>query len=169
MSRTSVSVDTSLWLSPSGRIPRSTFWLYFALPAMVFGLLAAGVDAAMGADPTNSIAEAVRASFGDTYLSISAFAGPVSNVTLLLYLWPVSVGCVKRLHDLGLSGWLWPAYLVIAIGCWGYYLAAPGSGPGIALVILASLFGFAMSLYIYFIPGTSGPNQYGPDPLEQSS
>ena len=48
---------------------------------------------------------------------------------------------IRRLHDLNRSGW--------------YYL-----------VLFVPLVNVLFSLYLFFAPGTVGPNQYGADPLE---
>lgn len=48
---------------------------------------------------------------------------------------------IRRLHDLNRSGW--------------YYF-----------VLLVPLVNVLFSLYLFFAPGTVGPNQYGADPLE---
>ncbi|GAA0328628.1 DUF805 domain-containing protein [Sphingomonas oligophenolica] len=50
---------------------------------------------------------------------------------------------VRRLHDLGISGW------------WMFIWLVPIIGP---------LLGWVLSLIIIFIPGPRGENQYGPDP-----
>jgi len=160
------------WLSLEGRASRKTFWLYFIVPIYAVALLAAALDGMMGATPTNALAEAVRATFGETYLSWSALAGPISNVAILVYLWPVIAGVVKRLHDLGLSGWLFAAYAVVACASWGVFLMRPGSALGIALAVVGSLVGLVFGVYVYFMPGTSGSNRFGPDsvgPAEAST
>ena len=70
---------------------------------------------------------------------------------------------IKRLHDRDKSGW-WLAffYLVPAI------LQGIGGGIG-GIGFILSLAGFAISIWAFVelgcLRGTSGPNQYGPDPL----
>ena len=161
-------VDAALWLSLRGRVPRSTYWLYFVVPISAIALLAAALDAATGAVPTNLIAVAIRSNFGETYLSVSALAGPASNVAFLAYFWPATVGTVKRLHDLGVSGWLYAAYFVVSYGSWGFFLMSSRSGAAVSLVVLASLVGVVFSVFVFFMPGTPGQSQYGPDPLGRS-
>ena len=78
-------LEPKLWLSLEGRITRRTFWLYFVAPIWAFALLAAGLDFAMGAAPTNALAEAIRSNFGEAGLAFSAFSGPASNVVALIY------------------------------------------------------------------------------------
>jgi uncharacterized membrane protein YhaH (DUF805 family) len=62
-----------------------------------------------------------------------------STAFALLSMVPAWAVAVRRLHDTGRSGW----WLLI------------GVVPFVDLVIL----------YMHALPGTNGPNQYGPDPL----
>ena len=62
-------------------------------------------------------------------------------IVLALYVWIAICVTVKRLHDMDASGWLSIPVVLIPIA-----------------VILVGSF-----------PGTIGPNQYGPDPLERLS
>jgi uncharacterized membrane protein YhaH (DUF805 family) len=62
-------------------------------------------------------------------------------LVLVLLVWIAICVTVKRLHDIDASGWLSIPVVLIPIA-----------------VILVGSF-----------PGTVGPNQYGPDPLERSS
>jgi len=158
-------VEAALWLSLRGRVPRSTYWLWFIVPGYAITLLASGLDALTGAAPTNAIAEAYRSFLGETALSLSALPGPISNITVLAYFWPFTAGSVKRLHDLGASGWFWAAYMVVALGSWAIFLVSPRSVLTVALVVLATLVGLVFSVCVYFVPGTPGPSQYGPDPF----
>lgn len=158
-------LEAALWLSLTGRVSRRTLWLWFIIPVYAIALLAAGLDALTGATPTNAIAEAYRSLVGDAVLSLSALAGPISNVAVMAYFWPITAGMVKRLHDLGFSGWFWAAYMVVVLGSWAIFLLSPQSVLTVALVVLSTLVACVVSVFLYFIPGTPGPNQYGPDPL----
>jgi uncharacterized membrane protein YhaH (DUF805 family) len=75
---------------------------------------------------------------------------------LLLILWPTIVMTIKRLHDVGLSGW-W--FLLI----WGATL-----GLKLLLVRYGLIYGYLVSLAaaVLFMswPGTNGPNRYGAKP-----
>ena len=48
---------------------------------------------------------------------------------------------IRRIHDIGYSGWWF-------------------------LIVLIPYIGWLFGILIYFVPGTVGGNQYGPDPLE---
>lgn len=73
----------------------------------------------------------------------------------------VAVG-LKRLHDRDMSGWwLLIFYLLPAV--------LDGLGRALGIPIIFSLAGSAISIWalvvLGFLRGTSGANQYGPDPL----
>ncbi len=71
--------------------------------------------------------------------SYSAYQGLVNLLSIITALLLITV-CIRRLHDRNMSGW-W--YLVL-------------------LVPFANL---AIAFIIGFLPGTPGPNRFGPDPL----
>lgn len=139
------------WLSLKGRIPRSGYWLKFALP--IFALQAMGllVDAlALGVSPDR--------------------LGPGRAISWLITIWPGIVGAVKRLHDLGHPGWYLAIYYAGTIGAGiALAIAVPLFGtvgivvaiPLVFLVLGAIWYG----IKIMFFRGTVGPNEFGPDPL----
>lgn len=75
-----------------------------------------------------------------------------SFLAALAALWPLSALLVKRLHDLNRSGWhgLWIALL----------LPLPNllDDPFETVATVAAL---AVTLWLFFMPGTPGPNAYG--------
>ncbi len=58
---------------------------------------------------------------------------------------------IRRLHDRDMSGW-WYGGLWIA----GF----------IPLVNILAIFGYLALLVVLCLPGTEGPNRYGPDPMD---
>jgi uncharacterized membrane protein YhaH (DUF805 family) len=70
---------------------------------------------------------------------------PVLLIPLALLL-PLAAVAVRRLHDIGLSGW------------WLVSAAAP--------VPVLDLFIVGAQVVCFAKAGTSGPNRYGPDPLQ---
>ena len=73
----------------------------------------------------------------------------------------IAIG-IKRLHDRDKSGW----WLLL------FYLLPPlfdGMGRTIGLPLVLDLASFVVSMWMIvelgFLRGTSGPNQFGPDPL----
>lgn len=125
----------------SGRSRRLEYWLFALLNVVVFGVLlwVTGGMAAMTApgldgDPTAG----VTALFGG--------AGMLVLVYWLAVLIPNIAVNVRRLHDRDLSGW-W--YLGAIVGSMLPYVGM--------LVAIAYLVFMAL-------PGTPGPNRFGPDP-----
>jgi uncharacterized membrane protein YhaH (DUF805 family) len=80
---------------------------------------------------------------------LSAFLGKLGTLIGVLYnlaiIYPSIIVQIKRWHDRGKSGWWCLINLVPVIG-WIWGLVECG-----------------------FLPGTPGPNEYGPDPLGGSS
>ncbi len=71
--------------------------------------------------------------------------------------WRIIMAYVKRLHDLGWSGWL--ALLLVAYGFEEYFIE------NITLSFVFILFVLVLSLFLMFRKGDEGVNQYGKDPL----
>jgi uncharacterized membrane protein YhaH (DUF805 family) len=73
----------------------------------------------------------------------------------------IAVG-IKRLHDRDKSGW-WLLLFYLLPGVLG------GIGSALDMETIFALAGGAISIWMIvelgFLRGTSGPNQYGPDPL----
>lgn len=143
----------TLWFSMRGRIPRSTYWLKFFLPALAIEAAGMVADGALGTLPA------------------SGGMGPFTAVTCLAACYPSLVGAVKRLHDLGHPGW----YILVFYG--GVFLGVVFSafagavwGPGAALLLMIPalilmLGSIWFSVKMAFLRGTRGPNRFGPDPL----
>jgi uncharacterized membrane protein YhaH (DUF805 family) len=74
----------------------------------------------------------------------------------------IAVG-VKRLHDRGKSGW----WLVLFYAVPGILTAAapPTEIAGNLLLVLSAAIEIWALVELGCLPGTAGPNQYGPDPL----
>jgi uncharacterized membrane protein YhaH (DUF805 family) len=103
-----------------GRIPRSTFWIFFLLLYGVLGLIGFFMQ---------------RAGVSDT------IKGIVGLIMFPLFLVGIMMQ-IKRWHDRDKSGWWVLINLVPCIG------------------------GFWTLIECGFLKGTTGPNQYGPDPLQ---
>lgn len=82
---------------------------------------------------------------------------------------------VKRMHDLDRSGWwlLAPWGVILTVACIIGLFAWLGAGEDVtdtlwalgAIVMIGSL--LAQWIYLYLIPGTKGPNRFGPDPKDR--
>ena len=130
-----------------GRAPRSEFWWYYlaiVLAGFVFGLLI----------PIPFLGPLLYLAF--TIFSIVTFI----TVT------------VRRLHDINRSGWwIIPGYLAM------FLISAIGivaSSETIISLGFILVCGPAFILYIVLLvfsvlPGTKGPNRFGPDPLAASA
>lgn len=156
----------------SGRSRRMEFWMWqlFQLIVYVGVIILAmllGGGAMMGGDPAAAMAA------GGGILIIMM----IYMIYALAVIVPSLAVAVRRLHDTNRSGWwilapLGP-YLLAFVLAGGAAAAGGGSDPGammgvigiIALVcMLAALVLAVVLLVFYFLEGTKGPNNYGPDP-----
>jgi len=106
----------------NGRARRKEYWM-FALCNLIFGMAAAFFDRMFGLHWENY-----------DY-------GPISQIYSLLVLVPALAVAVRRLHDVGKSGWT-------------------------LLVLLIPLIGAIWILILLTTEGDRGINQYGPNPKE---
>ena len=162
----------------SGRSSRAEFW-WFVLAVFVFWILAmilsfgaiAGIGAS-GAQPSVGLLGA----FGITWL--------ILMVAFLALLVPWLAVQVRRLHDTDRSGWwlggFYLLYLVYAVfmGSVMFGMMASmkagntppdptafGAGFGAAGLIGLLQFVYMIVLIVFYcLPGTAGPNRFGPDP-----
>ena len=130
----------SLLFSFQGRINRAKYWAatvtYISVTIAIVGL-------------------GFFFSFSTVFFIIAAIAFIAVTVS------GIAVG-LKRLHDRDMSGWwLLVFYLLPAV--------LDGLGRAIGVPLVFSLAGSAISIWalvvLGFLRGTSGANQYGPDPL----
>lgn len=146
--------------NPQGRVSRKGVWA-FALLCVLAQAAAAGID-----------------------IVWSGMRGPATAGATLFLFWPSLAVCIKRFHDRNMSGWwlLAPPLALIAalavlvvtgmVSMAGTALNAPSAiampdrltpaaiAPG--LIVAAALIHQMLNLYV--LPGTEGPNDYGPDP-----
>jgi uncharacterized membrane protein YhaH (DUF805 family) len=128
---------TEHYLDFQGRVGRAEFW-YYVLAVVVLQIAAAIVDALLGTRLLRGL------------------------LSLALLLPNLGMGA-RRLHDVGQTAWLLllpalPAFvaviLLFTIVLW-------------MLALVAWIAALACSIYLIYLyaqPGTSGPNQYGPEP-----
>lgn len=82
---------------------------------------------------------------GGFLLGIMAGPAVAENVVLglqILFALPCLLLIIRRLHDIGRSGWWW-------------------------LLIFIPFVNFIMGIYLMCKKGETGPNRFGPDPLQQ--
>jgi uncharacterized membrane protein YhaH (DUF805 family) len=113
-----------------GRARRREFWSF-----LVFWIAVAVASALAFELPPGPITAAAALAL--------AKAAPVLLIPLALAV-PLAAVAVRRLHDIGLSGW------------WLVSAAAPV--PVLDLLIVGA------QVVCFAKPGTEGPNRYGPDP-----
>lgn len=127
----------------SGRSRRKEYWMYVLFIIIVM-LVVGMIEGALGLDGTVA-----------TY-------GPLSALIALGTFVPSLAVGVRRLHDTNRSGW-WmllgvvPYLLSIVLLLSGSLALAATMG------IVALLCAIALLVFMV-LPGTNGPNQYGPDP-----
>jgi uncharacterized membrane protein YhaH (DUF805 family) len=130
----------------AGRSRRLEFWsfaLFVLLVYLILGLLLLGSGLSI-----NAVIDRGE----DSALSLVSLmlggSGVLLSVWWLVTLLPTIAVTVRRLHDRDLSGW--------------WYLAAVVAG---VVPLLNVLTGLAM-LVVMLLPGTPGPNRFGPDPKD---
>jgi uncharacterized membrane protein YhaH (DUF805 family) len=96
----------------------------------------------------------------------------VADTLALLIAAPMPALIVRRCHDQDRTGkWAWLAAIAFAIWClrsavsliWGYQTRIELDSYTWPLDLLATLCSVA-TLALLFLPGTKGPNRFGPDP-----
>ena len=133
----------------SGRSRRKEYWSFALLMAVVYAVLLAIVFSSV---PWASLASPENA--GNPLAMYSIFA---SGLGLLVLVWwlatliPNLAVTVRRLHDRDMSGW-WVLGLIVA-----------------SMVPFVGFIASIALLVLMFLPGTPGPNRFGPDPKDPAS
>lgn len=131
-----------LYFNGSGRARRAEYWWWVAF-AILVSLAASVLDIAIGGvDPYTG---APNAPFLYVIAALALLAPGVSVLS-------------RRLHDVGLSGWL----VAAAFGLYavGTMLAAAAVPIGVAIIVAV---GVAL-LVVALVPSKPGDNRYGPNP-----
>lgn len=110
---------------------------------------------------------------------------PFLNLLGIALLWPHLAIGVKRLHDMGKSGWLIAIPYVVMVGGWIFAFMSIGVsafmnaqaienedpavilstfGPAFGIILLISLVGLGFLLWIGISDSQKGDNKYGPNP-----
>jgi len=156
----------SNYVNFSGRARRSEFWLFF-LYNIIFSLAAGIFDTTLGYDSIHPIEY-----LGLTYKFSFSFYGPISLAYGIAVALPALSLLVRRMHDVGKSGWF-PFIITIGPPIGGGLIAQSFNwifnhsigfsilGP---LVIGTSLISVIWFYVLLCTDGTIGENKYGPDP-----
>ena len=124
----------------TGRARRSEFWFFELFVLLVNGLvLVVPFFNALQATSAPLQTTSAPPSRADLVMALLAILGLLTILALLL---PHLAASVRRLHDTDRSGW------------WYFIILVP--------------FGAFVLLILYCLPGTTGPNRFGPDPLDPS-
>lgn len=130
--------------NPVGRVSVKGFWLLFVVPLFGFNILASILSA----------------------LGFSLIGDSLAVLTFLFFLWPSMNIIIKRLHDLGRTGWLIVAYFFSLFGIFmlvGMQVVHP------ALLLIAGVLNLAwlvMMVFIAFVPGSKDANHHGASPRD---
>ena len=122
----------------NGRASRSEFW-YFYLFIVIASIVLGFIGGLLALTPVGGV-----------------FALLVGLINLALTVAMISLA-VRRVHDLGLSGW----WLWISLAPFVVDKNQKASGGSTYLV----LFGWMYSIKMYVTAGENTENQYGPNPL----
>ena len=125
----SISTCFSKYITFNGRAQRSEFW-WFVLFIVIGSVIAGSIDSTIFGKNTFMLGET-------NFYFRTGFFGMIFSLGTFLPTWTVEV---RRLHDIGKSGW-W-----ILLG-------------------LIPVIGFIILLVWMISKGTSGNNAYGPSPL----
>lgn len=148
----------------NGRARRKEYWMY-TLFCIVFAIAAAILDNIFGTTFKFSY------TVGDNTIPLNLNYGYIYAVYGIAVIIPGIAVIVRRLHDVGKSGWFYLlcflpillGYLLIFIGVHSHILLCLIIG---ALVVLLSLGLLIWLLVLLCTEGTPGENKYGPNPKE---
>jgi uncharacterized membrane protein YhaH (DUF805 family) len=114
------------WYVSRGRIGRRTWWLHYAVPLFVLGVLASVADLAFG------LTEIERTTSGTSY-TVSWQMGPIALVVTALLLAPAISSTVTRLQDQEKPA-VWLLWLLFPVVGWlvlfvllGFIAGNPGA------------------------------------------
>lgn len=142
-----ISMFTWFLLSPNGRVSRQEFWLGYIGLIATLGFLVRALPNLALYNPAG------RVWYRDELEH--ALRWPATAAVLVVG-WPLIAVFAKRLHDLNVAGWWMIAMLAV---------------PPISKMLGANpliLFLLAIVL-LELIPGTTGSNRFGNDPLARSA
>ncbi len=154
----------------SGRSRRKEYWMfvlgmvlfYMVLVILMIALMGGAIlNAAAGLEADGTAGAGAGAGMMGAMLG-GGIIGIVILLTWLALLIPsIAVG-VRRLHDIDRTGW----WLMLGYGPYilSVVLAMAGSAELAAIFNLLSMIGFIVLLVFAVMPGTRGPNRFGPDP-----
>jgi uncharacterized membrane protein YhaH (DUF805 family) len=156
-----------------GRSRPMEFWMFFVLQLILYTvLLTATFVVAGGIAGLSSIGNngsAAASGLVGMFATLGIFALVLGLVYLALLVPNLAVSS-RRLHDTGKSGWwqliYWVPWLLGMVVSF-MNMGSPSSGlAGVSLIFSGlQMIGLIVLIVFYVLPGTPGPNQYGPSPM----
>ncbi len=173
----------TLYTSSEGRISRRTWWIGILIIAainlvisfLILPLVGLGAPSAAAIQQAAGDPAALSALISGS-LAVSGWA---SLVLFIIFAYPIYNLYLKRRHDRDNNGLDVTIYLVVivlfllsqALGL-AYTVTDIGGIPvptptliSTILILLLLVYSIYMLVVLGFLKGTTGPNQYGPDPL----
>jgi uncharacterized membrane protein YhaH (DUF805 family) len=149
----------------SGRSRRMEFWMW-VLFTVIVGFVLGLIDGLLGLKSATPSGLAPGGAGMAAMSSVGILGGIWSLGTLIP---SIAVG-VRRLHDTDRSGWwillpLGPYLLGIVLLIMGAVSGSLAMAGVAGVLMLIGLVCAIVLLVFYCLPGTPGPNKYGPDPM----
>ncbi len=129
----------------SGRSRRMEYWMFilfnFIVTSILSGIAFSSADPSLlNYDPVSFFTEV-----------FSSFGGILLTLYSLIILVPIIALNVRRLHDRDMVGWWYLGMIICS---------------AIPILNFVTSIGY---LVLMILPGTQGPNRFGPDPLDPGS
>jgi uncharacterized membrane protein YhaH (DUF805 family) len=143
------------------------FWMWI-LFTLIVGLVLGFIDGILGLrfGPSSSSFSSGATTGFSTFSSIGILGLLWSLATLV----PNIAVAMRRLHDTDRTGW-WLLLPVIPYVIGLVIMLGAAAGQNLGLIAVGGIFsliglvGAIVLLVFYCLPGTPGPNRFGPDPL----
>jgi uncharacterized membrane protein YhaH (DUF805 family) len=147
---------TTLLFSFNGRINRGKYWLAVLIYIIAWTVFIVGSLIWLGGMNIDNLLRLAGAGL---------LIWLIGLILLILGTWSGLAVGIKRLHDRDKSGW-WILLFWFGPSVLGSWQAStPDLGGGFILSLAAAAIAIWAFVELGCLPGTPGPNQYGPDPL----
>ncbi|MES2043099.1 MAG: DUF805 domain-containing protein [Pseudomonadota bacterium] len=158
----------------SGRSRRKEYWMYIlfiVIVSIVLSILDKMLGLGGGSSITPTTVDGANAMGGG--LGAATHMGVLGGIFALGTFIPSLAVAIRRLHDTDRAGW-WvllgfgPYLLAVVLMVVGALTGQLGLLATGGLIMMIGFVGAIVLLVFMCLPGTSGPNKYGPDPLDPS-
>lgn len=158
-----------------GRARRKEFWL-FQLWCALFSIIIMGISYLLGGGvPDIGYSEALPPELMPRNIGMGMFFSGLITLYSLAMIVPAIAVTVRRLHDVGLSGWWYLVYLLVGMGStvismiFGLSeMPATPTQSTTPIIICGVISLLLVGVFLYFMvkKGDKGHNRYGDDPKE---